>query len=117
MRLLSGLRRSLTRRRDGARTGRLDGRHHRRARGKCVVVHLVICGSDTQQCTVLFEPYGAEYVLAAEDYLRLDIDASDDSEIEVAYSTDCITLWLPASTVAVRATNRIGDTIDFGLSI
>jgi hypothetical protein len=80
-----------------------------------VSVHLIIGGSSPEQCSVVIEPYGAEYVLMGDDHLRLDIDVSDDSAVEVGYSPGCITLWLPVSVVSVRAANRIGDELDLGL--
>lgn len=80
-------------------------------------LHLNIGCFEPEQCSVLLEPYGIEYVVVVDDHLLLDIDISDDSTIEVRYSPGCITLWLPVSVVSVQATNRIGDTIDLGLDI
>jgi hypothetical protein len=70
---------------------------------------------EPQQCSVVFEPYGAEYVLMADDQLWLEFESSEEVTLELAYSPGCISVWLPDLVVSPRAINRLGEPVDLWL--
>jgi hypothetical protein len=74
-------------------------------------VSLVVeCESD-DSCVVLFEPYGAEYVLNPQDAFRVDIEGGGDGDLTITYGPGVISIrpWPRGDFVRVR--NRAGDDL------
>lgn len=72
---------------------------------------------EARHCSLLLEPFGAEYVLDSEGHLKVEVDGADGDQLEVAYWPGCISVWIPASTTAVRASDHLGNSIDLGLPL
>jgi hypothetical protein len=82
-----------------------------------VITRLLIKCIETEQCSVVLEPYGAEHTLTVDDHLQLELESTDEGPLEIAYSQGCITVWLPTSIGSLRATDRLGNSVDFGLPL
>jgi hypothetical protein len=85
--------------------------------GRHSSAHLTLKCIEPDHCSVVFEPYGSEVILVAEDEIRLSFNCRDEPRIEVAYSPGCITVWLPADIDSVSARDRLDDVIDIGLPL
>src|SRR4029450_8872909 len=90
-RFLPGSGGRVPRSRHSASPGRPDERHHPNARrfamtGRHSSAHLTLKCIEPDQCSVVFEPYGSEVILVAEDEIRLSFNCRDEPRIEVAYS-------------------------------
>ncbi|MFI0939337.1 hypothetical protein [Streptomyces sp. NPDC021020] len=82
-----------------------------------MTVRLLLTCMATEHCSVVLEPYGAEHVLVAGDLLGLEIEGTGEDAVEIASSPGCTTVWIPASAVSVRATDRLGGAVDLGLPL
>jgi hypothetical protein len=82
---------------------------------KSHTTHLRLKCVEPDRCSIVFEPYGAEVVLLADDELRVRVVTTDEAEFEIAYAPGCISVWLPTSVVSFWAKSRLDDAIDLGL--
>ncbi len=57
---------------------------------------------------VTFEPWGMEYQLRGQDWLRVTVSSREDGEIHVRHRTDAIVLWFEGSATYVEVLNSRG---------
>lgn len=72
-------------------------------------VTLLLHCADGLSCTVLFEPYGSEYELLDEDWLRVQLGGPLGGTIEVVHHPTSILLWPGEGWGYIAAANRLGE--------
>ena len=69
--------------------------------------------TDEAPCTVVFEPVGSEYVLAADDEVLIHLfrpsDRDEDQDVEIVYLPGSIQFWTAGDDY--RAWNKAGDEL------
>jgi hypothetical protein len=64
---------------------------------------------DSPYCTVIFEPYGSEYVLLPEDWLRVEVGGPVGGVVEVVHRPTSVLLWPGDGWDYISAVNREGQ--------
>jgi hypothetical protein len=72
---------------------------------------ILLSASLVEPVTVLFEPVGAERVLAAGEHLRFVISGPKDETIEMMHGRDTVTVW-PGPRLEVRVFDQAGHKIE-----
>jgi hypothetical protein len=70
---------------------------------------LLLQCADSPYCTVIFEPYGSEYELVGEDWLRVEVGGPMGGVIEVVHRPTSILLWPGDGWDYITAVNRQGQ--------
>ena len=70
---------------------------------------LLLQCADSPFCTVIFEPYGSEYELLGEDWLRVEVGGPIGGTIEVVHRPTSILLWPTDGWEYINAVNRQGE--------
>jgi len=65
--------------------------------------------ADGPYCTIIFEPYGSEYELLGEDWLRVKIGGAEGGEVEVVHRPSSILLSPSKGWEYRTAVNRAGE--------
>ena len=79
-----------------------------RRRSEPSVPTLLLQSDEGASCIVIFEPWGMEYELRGEDWLRVTVSATEGGEIHVRHRSDSIVLWFEGSSTYLEVLNRLG---------